>query len=411
RSGLTGLWAADAKLGSIGIRLSRGVTKHGLSLNVCPDLSYFEGIVPCGIESCEVTSLAKLLGRSVSVDEVAPVLTERLAGLLNAQPRQMTPQDLGLRAIERGVDERPHPTTAVSPRPPWLRTTLRTGPNYADLKRMTKGLKLHTVCEEARCPNIYECWEQREATFLILGDRCTRRCGFCDITTGRPGPLDFGEPVRVAEAVRHMGLKFAVVTGVERDDASPAQVAGIWAATIGAIRDRVPGCKVEVLTGDLKGDRDALGIVLEAQPDVFAHNLETVRRLHPKVRPGFRYERSLEVLRAAKDLAPSVPTKSNLILGLGESRDEVVEALEDLRGAGVDLMTLGQYLAPASEGYLPVQRWVTPAEFEEYKAAGESLGFAWVESGPLVRSSYHAGRQYRAASSRLLEMRGELEIR
>jgi lipoic acid synthetase len=287
------------------------------------------------------------------------------------------------------------------PKPPWLKTKLKTGPNYADLKRLVRGLELHTVCEEASCPNIYECWEAREATFLILGDRCTRRCGFCDIATGKPGPLDFHEPARVAEAVERMGLLFAVVTGVERDDASPKTVAHIWAATIREIRKRIPSCGVEVLTGDLKGDPEAIEIVMEAEPEVFAHNLETCRRLHRKIRPGFRYDRSLEVLRIAKKLKPHIPTKSNIIVGMGENFDEVIDSFRDLRDAGVDLMTVGQYLSPSMDHHVTVDRWVTPQEFAEYKRIGEEMGFAWVEAGPLVRSSYHAGKQYRAASARL----------
>lgn len=291
-----------------------------------------------------------------------------------------------------------------SPRPPWLKTRLRTGPNYSDLKHLVRDLGLHTVCEEAKCPNIYECWEAREATFLILGDHCTRRCGFCDITTGKPGPLDFLEPVRVAEAVEKMGLKFAVVTGVERDDASPEAVASIWAATIEQIHNRVPGCGVEVLTGDLKGTRAALEIVLQAMPEVFAHNLETTRRLHRKIRPGFRYERSLDVLRMAKQINPGLPTKSNIIVGMGETFEEVIECLRDLREVGVDIMTVGQYLSPTLDHHVPVDRWVTPEEFADYRAAGEEMGFAWVEAGPLVRSSYHAGKQYEAAARGLAEI-------
>jgi lipoic acid synthetase len=287
------------------------------------------------------------------------------------------------------------------PRPPWLRNRLRTGPNYLDLKGLVRGLDLHTVCEEASCPNVYECWEAREATFLILGRLCTRRCGFCDIATGRPGPIDTEEPVRVAEAVAHMGLRYAVVTGVERDDAPPDVVARIWAATVRAIRDRVPGCGVELLTGDLKGDPEAIAIVMESEPDVFAHNVEAPRRLHRKIRPGFRYDRSLDVLRQAKAIAPSIPTKSNIIVGMGETFDEVVETLGDLRAAGVQLVTIGQYLAPSADHHLPVHRWVHPDEFAEYRRIGEEMGFAWVESGPLVRSSYHAGKQYRAAVARM----------
>ena len=292
------------------------------------------------------------------------------------------------------------------PRPPWLKTKLRTGRNYGELKHLVKDLELHTVCEQASCPNIYECWEAKEATFLILGGRCTRRCGFCDIETGKPGPLDLGEPDRVAEAVEHLGLNFAVVTGVERDDASPLEVAQIWAATIRAIRRRIPTCRVEVLTGDLKGRREAVATVVEAAPDVFAHNLETSERLHRKIRPGFRYERTLEVLRMAKELNPVMPTKSNIIVGMGETDAEVYQCLRDLREAGVDLVTIGQYLAPSLDHHLPVDRWVTPETFAEYSAAGAELGFVWVESGPLVRSSYHAGKQYEAASSRLNALYG-----
>ena len=292
------------------------------------------------------------------------------------------------------------------PRPPWLKTKLRTGPNYTDLKSLVRGLDLHTVCEEASCPNIYECWEAREATFLILGDKCTRRCGFCDIATGKPGALDFQEPIRVAEAVEKMGLNFAVVTGVERDDADPKTVAAIWAATIRQIRSRLPECGVEVLTGDLKGDSEAIRIVLDAEPNVFAHNLETVRRLHRKIRPGFRYDRSLDVLRTAKTLKPEIPSKSNIIVGMGETFDEVVEALSDLREAGVDLMTIGQYLSPSVDHHVPVDRWVRPEEFVDYKRIGEEMGFAWVEAGPLVRSSYHAGKQYQAASARMTASQG-----
>jgi lipoyl synthase len=292
------------------------------------------------------------------------------------------------------------------PRPPWLKTKLRTGRNYGELKHLVKDLELHTVCEQASCPNIYECWEAKEATFLILGGRCTRRCGFCDIETGKPGPLDLGEPDRVAEAVEHLGLNFAVVTGVERDDASPLEVARIWAATIRAIRRRIPTCKVEVLTGDLKGRREAVATVVEAAPDVFAHNLETSERLHRKIRPGFRYERTLEVLRMAKELNPMMPTKSNIIVGMGETDAEVYQCLRDLREAGVDLVTIGQYLAPSLDHHLPVDRWVTPETFAEYSAAGAEMGFVWVESGPLVRSSYHAGKQYEAASSRLNALYG-----
>jgi lipoyl synthase len=292
-------------------------------------------------------------------------------------------------------------SVAQFPRPPWLKNKLRNGPNFRALKGLVKDLDLHTVCEQASCPNIFECWEAKEATFLILGGRCTRRCAFCDIETGKPAPLDWGEPARVAQAVEQLGLNFAVVTGVERDDASPITVARIWAATVNAIRKRLPGCKVELLTGDLKGQKEAIEVVVDSAPDVFAHNLETTRRLHRKIRPGFRYERSLEVLNLVKRLNPKQPTKSNIIVGMGETFEEVMECMRDLRSVQVDLLTIGQYLSPSVGHHIPVHRWVDPDEFNEYARAGEQMGFAWVESGPLVRSSYHAGKQYRAASARL----------
>ncbi len=276
-------------------------------------------------------------------------------------------------------------------RPEWLRVRARTGPNFVELKRIMRELHLHTVCEEAGCPNIYECWEEREATFLILGERCTRRCGFCDVMTARPLEVDEGEPARIAQAVRAMGLRYVVLTGVARDDL-PDGGARIWAASIRAVREAVPGCGIEVLPTDFKGGERDIATVIEAEPDVFAHNLETVRRLHAKIRPAFGYDRSLEVLRMAKRLRPGQITKSNLILGMGERPEEVTEALRDLRDAGCDLVTMGQYLQPTTF-HLPVDRWVTPEEFAEHAADGVAMGIPHVEAGPLVRSSYHAGKQ------------------
>jgi lipoic acid synthetase len=280
-------------------------------------------------------------------------------------------------------------------KPSWLKVRLQTGPNYADLKDIMRGRSLHTVCEEAMCPNISECWEEREATFLILGDKCTRRCGFCDVMTAKPDPVDEDEPRRIADAVRAMGLRFVVVTGVARDDL-PDGGARIWAATIHAIRDAVPGCGVEVLPTDFSGGERDIATVIAAEPDVFAHNLETVRRLHERIRPAFGYDRTLEVLRTAKRLRPAQVTKSNLILGMGERSDEVPEALADIAAAGAEIVTMGQYLQP-TPFHLPVDRWVAPDEFARWKRVGESLGIAHVEAGPLVRSSYHAGEQYRRA--------------
>jgi lipoyl synthase len=286
----------------------------------------------------------------------------------------------------------------AAPRPEWLKVKARFGPNYRELKGLMRDLDLHTVCEEAGCPNIFECWEDREATFLVLGQRCTRRCGFCDVETAKPAPVEADEPQRIAQAVKAMGLRYVVLTGVARDDLADGG-ARIWAECVHEVRMAIPGCGVEVLPPDFKGDRDAIGTVIGSEPEVFAHNLETVRRLHRRIRPGFDYDRSLEVLRTAKELRPGQVTKSNLILGMGERPDEVTEALRDLREAGADLITIGQYLQP-TEYHLPVDRWVTPEEFGEHAATGMSMGFAHVESGPLVRSSYHAGKQLRLAEAR-----------
>ena len=289
-------------------------------------------------------------------------------------------------------------TARPARRPEWLKVKARTGPNYAELKHLMRSQSLHTVCEEALCPNIYECWEEREATFLILGDRCTRRCGFCDVMTAKPLEVDEGEPERVARTVADMGLRYVVLTSVARDDL-PDGGARIWAECIRAIRAAVPGCGVEVLPPDFKGDERSIALVLEAEPDVFAHNVETVRRLHPKIRPAFDYDRSLEVLRIAKRVRPEGVTKSNLILGMGEQPQEVPEAMADIRETGCDLLTMGQYLQP-TKFHLPVDRWVTPDEFADYARAGMKIGFAHVEAGPLVRSSYHAGRQLSLALAR-----------
>jgi len=290
-------------------------------------------------------------------------------------------------------------------KPPWLKVRLRSGPNAAELRTIVRGLDLHTVCEEAMCPNIHECWEDREATFLILGDRCTRRCGFCDVMTAKPDPVDADEPARLAEAVARMGLRFVVLTGVARDDLADGGAAA-WAETVRRVKQAVPGVGVEVLPSDFKGGERDICTVLEAEPDVFAHNLETVRRLHDRIRPAFGYDRSLEVLRIAERERPGQITKSNLILGMGELPDEVAEAMADLAGAGCDILTIGQYLQPTPH-HLPVDRWVHPDEFAAHARAGVAMGIAHVEAGPLVRSSYHAGAQYRRAVARGLVSAGD----
>ena len=295
-----------------------------------------------------------------------------------------------------GVTNGPGVNARGSRKPPWLKVRLATGPNYTELKGLMRDASLHTVCEEAMCPNIGECWEEREATFLILGAKCTRRCGFCDVMTAKPDPVDEDEPRRLAETVRTMGLRYVVLTSVARDDL-PDGGARVWAAAVRAIKDAVPGIGTEVLPSDFKGGTDDIATILDAGPDVFAHNLETVRRLHDRIRPAFGYDRSLEVLRIAQRLRASQITKSNLILGMGERPEEIATAMSDLVDAGVDILTMGQYLQPTAY-HLPVDRWVTPDEFEEHARVGEELGLAHVEAGPLVRSSYHAGAQFRRAS-------------
>jgi len=285
---------------------------------------------------------------------------------------------------------------AGHPRPAWLRVKFFGGENYQDLKRIMRTLDLHTVCESARCPNMGECWDHRTATFMILGNICTRACGFCAVPSGRPiGPPDPAEPERVAEAAEKMGLRYAVVTSVDRDD-QPDGGAGIFAKTVQAIHRRIPGCRVEVLIPDFRGEWNALKTVMDAGPEVLDHNMETVPRLYRKVRKGSVYERSLELLRRAKEFSPTTPTKTGMMLGLGEEREEVLGAMRDIVAQHVDILTLGQYLQPTQE-HLPVARFVHPEEFAEYKRLGEEMGFKHVESGPLVRSSYHAFEQEEAA--------------
>jgi lipoic acid synthetase len=289
-----------------------------------------------------------------------------------------------------------------APKPPWLKVRIGSGPNYQELKRIMRTYNLHTVCESARCPNQGECWEHRTATFMILGNICTRACGFCAVPSGRPlGAPDPDEPRRVAEAAARMGLRYVVVTSVNRDD-QPDGGAEIFARTIQEIRRHIAGCKVEVLIPDFRGVWSALETVVRAQPDVLNHNTETVPRLYRRVRKGAVYERSLELLRRAKQMAPTMPTKSGLMLGLGETQEEVRATMEELRAQGVDILTLGQYLQPTRE-HLPVVRFVPPEEFAEYKRLGLAMGFRHVESGPLVRSSYHAHQQEAAAHASVAE--------
>jgi lipoyl synthase len=279
-------------------------------------------------------------------------------------------------------------------RPEWLRAPAPVGENYRGVKSLIGGLRLHTVCESAACPNVGECWNHRTATFMILGNVCTRRCGFCAIGKGAPLPVDEDEPARVAEAAVVLGLEYAVITSVNRDDRKDGGAA-LFAATIRAIRARLPDCQVEVLIPDFQGSHAALDMVLEAEPDVLNHNIETVPRLYRQVRMGARYERSLDVLAYTKRTCPSLPAKSGLMLGLGETNDEALQSMRDLRASSVDLLTIGQYLQPSSK-HLPILRYATPEEFAELRRAGLAMGFTHVESAPLVRSSYHAAQAHAA---------------
>ncbi len=276
-------------------------------------------------------------------------------------------------------------------RPEWLRVRFPSGPNYTELKQLVRTQKLHTVCEEAHCPNIGDCWERRTATFMILGSVCTRSCGFCAIETGRPPEYDVLEPGRVAAAVAHLGLRHVVITSVARDELEDGG-SELFARTIRAVHRRVPGCSVEVLIPDFKGNRESIARVVEARPEILNHNTETVPRLHKRVRVQAKYERTLGLLATAKELDPSLTTKSGIMVGLGERREEIQQVMHDLRAARVDVLTIGQYLRPSRE-HLPLERYYSPAEFEEMKQEGLALGFSHVESGPLVRSSYHADEQ------------------
>lgn len=274
-------------------------------------------------------------------------------------------------------------------KPAWLKTKLRNGPNFQDLKSIVSGNNVHTVCQEAMCPNISECWERRAASIMILGDTCTRSCAFCAVKTGRPSAVDLDEPRRTAEAVKKMGLHHCVITSVDRDELADGGAA-IWAETIRQIHAEVPGCTIEVLTPDFQGNSESIQIVLDAKPEIMSHNMETVERLHRKIRPQAQYQRSLDVLK--QSVSAGLQTKTSIMVGIGETREEVFAIMDDARATGCHIFSLGQYLQPTKQ-HEPVHRFVHPDEFAEYKAYGLKLGFSHVESGPLVRSSYHADEQ------------------
>ncbi len=431
--GYPGVWvqpntAAARKIAAIGVRIERGRTLHGVALNVAPDLTHFDHIVPCGISEHGVTSMAAE-GVTVELRAVVDAFAEHFArhwrpgsversdvvwrhrdtdlspfsrgagpgevtGGANAPRRESaTPVRLLGRLAEAGVTD----AVALTDRKPeWMRAPVRHGTGVLELKHTVRDLGLVTVCEEAGCPNLSECWSEGTATFMVCGERCTRACGFCLVDTRKPETLDAGEPARVAEAVQRMGLDFAVITMVARDDLPDGGAAHV-AETVRAIRLARPGVQVEALISDLKGDADALQVVLDARPDVLNHNIETVARLQRAVRPSAGYARSLAVL--ARSAQAGLTTKSGLVLGLGETEEEIEATLADLAAVGVSIVTIGQYLRPTSH-HLPVARWWTPEDYERFARIGESMGLAHVESSPFTRSSYHArGSAERAASA------------
>ena len=404
-----GVWvdpegANPRKICAIGVRLSRNRTMHGFALNISTDMRYLRDyIVPCGIADRPVTSLTEE-SINASMQQVADIIARRAAMLWGEGGRseradvawKERPEDLSLFSRGMGPGERAvarleragvsDGLSIQSRKPEWMRVPLNLGPDVMQLKHTARDLGLVTVCEEAGCPNLSECWSEGTATFMILGERCTRACGFCLIDTSKPIAPDETEPARVAEAISRMTLGHAVLTMVARDDLADGGASAV-AATIHAIRDRTPDTAIEVLISDLKGESASLHIVLAARPDIVNHNLETVARLQRAVRPSAGYARSLALLSRAK-LADAT-TKSGLMVGLGESDEEIAMALADLASVGCDIVTIGQYLRPTTH-HLPVARWVEPAVFSEYKRIGEALGIRHVESSPLTRSSYHA---------------------
>lgn len=369
KEGLPGVWVGEEKIAAIGIALQEGVTYHGLALNVNPDLSHFRWIIPCGLVDKGVTSMARLLGHPIEPGAVEAAFLEAFSRIFHV-------------TLEFGFQEGP-----------WLIAPPPMGERIESLYEMFHNLRLHTVCEEALCPNVGTCWGEGTATFMVLGDTCTRHCRFCAVSSGRPLPPDPMEPEHLAEAAARMGLSHVVITMVARDDLPDGGAAHL-ARVITAVRRRLPQATVEILISDLGGSLKALDQVVKARPDVLAHNMETVPRLYPMIQPHKDYRRSLGVLAWAK--RAGLLTKSGLILGMGETRGEVLEVLRDLRGVGCDILTLGQYLQPTSRNR-PVVEYIHPEEFAWYAEIAEALGFRAVAAGPLVRSSYRAASLFHQA--------------
>ena len=395
----TGVWVnpngpEPRKIAAIGVRLNKARTMHGFALNVNPDMTFYDHIVPCGITEYGVTSLEKE-GINTTMKEVVDLVSEKAERLWSQKKAiradvlwgNETNTDKSL--VQIGIDQ-----TAKRRKPEWMKVKLETGPEYRRLKKLIEEKQLVTVCEEAGCPNIFDCWNDGTATFMIGGERCTRACGFCLVDTRKPKPLDAYEPKRVAMAVAEMGLRHAVVTSVARDDLKDGG-AEHFAMTINMIREINPETKIEVLIPDFKGDPESLNTIFEAKPDVLNHNIETVPRLQRRVRPSAGYARSLSVLaRANKE---NFITKTSLMVGLGEQESEIDECLVDLAAIGCDIVTIGQYLRPSPQ-HLPIKKWVNPIAFERWKNIGENLGISHVEASPLTRSSYHARQAFESTN-------------
>ncbi len=375
QEGQVGVWIEGQKIAAIGVAVSKWVTYHGLALNVAADIRGFDAIVPCGIQGASITSISKLLARDVPISQVKGMLVETLGDALGFETvRRAAPGQLG------------EPRKRL---PRWMRKPIPTGSNTAQVQGLIDNLKLNTVCQSAHCPNRAECFDSRTATFMILGDHCTRSCNFCAVEGGEPLPVDPDEPETVAEACEHLGLRHVVITSVTRDDLADGG-SEHFDRVVQAVRKRLPKSAIEILTPDFQGDIVAIDRAVQSGCDVFNHNIETVERLHKEVRPQGDYRRSLSVLERAAQNASNVRIKSGLMVGLGETRSEIRQVMRDLRDAGCEILTIGQYLAP-SQNHHPIDRFVEPAEFAEMEAEAKAMGFSAVASAPLVRSSYRAG--------------------